>query len=169
MAVGWGLAALLVVGFVVNPAALRRELGNGWPTWPFQALVVGVLLLVGVLGVHVRRRSAAPEFPRGVPGPEKVSPLRATLVVVSGLAMVAAGLTCLGIVTQLVVVHLGSDWWFERETRRFARPLTNLSEVMALGVVGLVLVVLGGAAIRARRVRPLRLQARPDRHAGPTG
>lgn len=60
----WGLAAVMVIGFAVNPSALARTFSNGSPTAPWQVAVVLVLLVLGAGGVtlarSVVRRSSAP-------------------------------------------------------------------------------------------------------------
>ena len=53
----WGLAATFLIGFAVNPEALRRSMDDGSATWPWQIAIVLVLLLIGAGGILLTRRA----------------------------------------------------------------------------------------------------------------
>jgi hypothetical protein len=53
----WGLAAVLLLGYTVNPDALGRAMDDGSPTWPWQIGIVLILLLIGAGGLRLTQRA----------------------------------------------------------------------------------------------------------------
>jgi MFS family permease len=78
----WGLAAVWLLGFAVNPSALTRINDDGSPTWPYQAGIVIILGLIGFGGyrltrVALRRRRAPRPTPQQARAPRAAPARRA--------------------------------------------------------------------------------------------
>jgi hypothetical protein len=75
----WGLAAAFLVGFAVNPDALRRSMDDGSATWPWQVAIVLVLLVVGAGALLLTRRAVRRwKAPRPAIRPKATRARRAT-------------------------------------------------------------------------------------------